>query len=116
MYYEEVTKKKKKGNALSDVFDIMKALMALQEQLQDVKDSLDDQNIKAKIEEFDPHIDAMYDALQTISADGVRAIRKRNGIDGDPEITKGPVEVTPEGPAKPSIVTSPTLPSAPRGR
>lgn len=112
---EEVSKKKKKGNVLSSVFSLMQSLVSLQEEIEDVKEGLEEATVIEKLKEFDQHIDAMYDTLQQITADGVKAIRKRDGLDAEAPTTnnEGITRAPQPEPARPSLVTSPTLPRPP---
>ena len=113
-----VEKKKKKGGSLSAVTGLMQSLATLQEEIEDVKDSIDDVAVIEKLKTFDGHIDAMYDELMEITKDAVRSIRKRDGIEDGAEGVEGgemaPPAPSNPTPAKPSLVTSPILPTAPR--
>lgn len=111
---KEVEKKKKKGNVLSSVFGLMQSLVSLQEEIEDVKGGLEDPSVVQSLKEFDAHIDAMYDALQKITADGVKAIRKRDGLDVEMPTQDQEVPAPSPEAAKPSLVTSPSLPRPPK--
>lgn len=113
-----VEKKKKKGGSLSAVTGLMSSLEALQVEIEDVKDSLEDAHVIDSLKSFDEHIDAMYETLLNITRDAIKSIRKRDGLDTDTEGSEGAAMSPPTpsnpSPSSPSIVTSPTLPKAPR--
>lgn len=126
---DEVKKRSKKGG-LGPVFKLMESLCDLQQQIEDIKLSVDEEKIRTALGEFDAHIDEMYAQLGTIASEGLAAIR---GIqdgqatqDGETHLEEGkvvkpdaallddkPVEKPAERKSFNPAIISPTIPLSP---
>ena len=88
---DEVKKRSKKGG-LGPVFKLMESLCDLQQQIEDIKMSVDDEKIRTALGKFDAHIDEMYAQLGTIASEGLAAIRGvQDAQDGETRLEEGKV-------------------------
>lgn len=108
---EEVSKKKKKGSALSSILKLTESLADFSSQIEDVKDSIDEEDVKTKLSEFDTHVEAMYNELVELIRAGISKTVAREEDEASVAKTVAK-EITP---SRPSLVTSPSIPSLPKG-
>ena len=117
---EEVRKKGKKSDSLGSTLKLMQALRDFQAEVEDAMEAVEDNELRTKIQGFDQPIDEMYSVLLEAAGNGIKSIRKRDGLDsqddmeveGEEGITKGPKEVVPEEHSfNPAIITSPQITS-----
>ena len=77
--------KKNKGDGINAVLTLMQDLREFQEKVETCIEAQALADNKDKIEEFDQHLDSMYDALLEIAGGGIKAIRQKRGMQMDEE-------------------------------
>lgn len=72
----KIDEKKKKGRGIHEILTLMKDLIDFQEKVEACIDAQELSQNKEKIEQFDRHLDDMYDSLLEVVSGGVRDVRK----------------------------------------
>ena len=84
-------KKAKKGEGIGSILVLMKELCEFQDKVDTCLQAQEIADIKAKIQQFDPMLDKMYQVLVDIAKGGMNAVRERNrGAEVQPQMAGAP--------------------------
>ncbi len=84
--------KKKKGNGIASVLKLMQELLSFRDNVSACLDAQDIQENKAKLQECQDNLDAMYKSLGDIAVGAIGTMREKRGMESNDEKISMPMQ------------------------